>query len=249
MFAHQSKIQQALGLEVPPVAMGIPSTAGASGRQEDIYALHFRKKPERVEKNLERSLAVAFGQALRILDSVPKALPLDIITTEFVDGKDVRKVETLEKEDIGGYYDVGVEFKPDEEMEQARRLMMYRALYDSPSGPKVSWKTLLIKGLGMSEEEADEEIDESLVDTAMRTNPLLANIAVEEAMRELGLEKQLAELKKAGQPLIPSGLSPMPGGQQRAFTGSGESRESVRQMFAPEAGGVGRTPPQTGGGI
>jgi hypothetical protein len=250
MFHHQARIQGALGLEAPPVTLGVPSTASASGRQEDIYSFHFKRKPDKLQKNVERALAIALGLCLRAIETIPGLLPIDIRTVEFVDGQTIRKEETVTKEDIDGFYECKVEFKPDEELEQGRKLMMFRALHDSPSGPKVSWKTLLTEGLGWPEEKAEEEIDETLAETAIRTNPLLANIAVEEAMEGLGLQRYLNELKSQGQELMTTGLAPIRSGQPRAFTGNPESRDVVRQMLMQEAGGtVRKPPPSTGGGL
>jgi len=241
VLVYLGKIDGMLEMETPPVISGVPSTADASGRQEDIYTAAFRKKPEQIEKKLERALATALGQALRILDTIPGLLPLTVVSLEYKDGSYGQKEEKITKEDIDGYYGCKVEFKADEELEQGRKLMLYRSLYEMPSGPRISWKTLLVKGLGMTEEEANDEIVEATVDRVMHDNPMMDNITAEEAMKKLGMETYLAKAQQEGMPLV-GGMQPP--GSPRTFTGQPGNE---RQTFNQEAGGQVRRPPMTGG--
>jgi hypothetical protein len=243
MFAQGARLRARLGLEAPPVAFGMASTGEASGRQEDIYSFHFSTKYRKSIINLSRAYATALSLCLQLVDTIPGALPIAVDTVEIVDGKRVRKQETI----IDSYYRCKVELKPEDELTGSRELMKYRMLANEG---RISWKTLLVKGLGMSEAEADEEIDEALAEQAWRTNPMLGEIIIREAMERLGLQRQLQELdeqaKLAGKQAtvaMPAGLIPERRGEPRRFTGNPLARESIRQMLM-EAGGVIRKPPE-----
>ena len=241
MFHHVALLNARLGLDMPPVSQGIPSTSQDTGRLADIQGSHYGTRFKKSVHNLERALATTLGLCLRIIDTVPAVLPIDIDTLEFQDGKYIRKSETVTKEDIGEYYKCRVELKADDEIEQGRTLMLYRALLNEG---RVSWKTALVKGLGMTEAEADEEIDEALAEAAYRNNPIIADMVIREAVERQGGQRYLQQLQ--GQPLMPGGLIPERRGEPRSFTGNPESREAVRQMMG-EAGGTIRTQPQMGG--
>ena len=121
--------------------------------------------------------------------------------------------------------------------------MLYRTLINEK---RITWETFLVKGLGMTSDEAKEEIINTIADEITKTNPVLADALAEDVLTAAGAGRQVQELRKQGLPLIPGGLMEDRQGQPRSFTGNPESQSSVRQMF--EAG-QDRTPPlSTGGG-
>ncbi len=244
MFMQLMEINNALDIETPPVTQGVPSAAGASGRQEDIYTAQFKRKPNKIQKNVEWLLSRLFSLALRIIDTQPID-PISVETIEFVNGENIRKLETVTKEDIDGYYGCSIEFKPDKDVERSGQVMLYRTLANEG---RVSWKTLLMEGLGMTEDEAEDEMAEATADTVIRTNLTAANIAAEEAFEKMGMQRFSNEMKAQGIPLVGGELMPRRQGQPRNLTGIPESRGAVRQMTTESSGNpTRRAPPSTGG--
>lgn len=239
MFHHAAMIRARLGIEMPPVALGIPSTSEATGRQEDIYLAAYRARSISMTHNIERALGVALGMCLQIIDTVD-ALPLTVDTVEFSNGKYIRKQEEITKEDIGGYYKCRVELKPEDELERSRNLMLYRALRDAPTGSLVSRETVLVKGLGLSEEEAQEELDKVTVEQVM--DALIPDIEAGEAMERLGEERYLKLIAERAKTMTQQPQT------ARSFTGNPASREAVRQMLLETPNPLRQPPPSTGGG-
>jgi len=244
VFAHLAGIKSSLDIETPPVTQGVPSMAGASGRQEDIYTTQFKRKPNKVQKNVEWLLSKLFSRALQIIYTQPVD-PIWVETVEFVNGKNIRKLETVTRGDIDGYYGCTIEFKPDKDVERSSEIMLYRTLANEG---RVSWKKLLMEGLGMTEAEAEDEMAEAVADQVIRTNLTAANIAAEEAMTKMGMGRYVDEMKAQGMPLIGGELMPQRQGQPRNLTGNPESRGAVRQMTTESTGNPARSaPPSTGG--
>ena len=236
MFARVAQLRGRLGLDAPPLMSGAPSGAGASGRREDILAELIKEKYEKLINNFTRALAKALGMYLRILDKTPGLLPITIRATKIIDGQSVRLESQITKEDIDGYYECSVKLEPDEAIKKARNAMLYRALAKEN---RVSWKTMLMKGLGYSEVEADEEINETLAEMAWKTNPVLLEMVLQEAAEEAGMGQRLAELKQRMQ-------QQGEGTQPRNFvTQEPGSSGAVRQMT--NESNIAREQPDTGG--
>jgi hypothetical protein len=185
---HLGQIRGALGVETPPVSMGLPSTSRATGRQEDIYVEQYGSKYEKLTNNIERMWATALGMGLRVLEIVPALLPITVRVTTTLDGKEIGKEETIDKKDIDGYYDCQVKLQA---KDTGRDYMKYRLL---ASEGRVSWETLLIEGLGWTQDRAKQEIINALVETAWRTNPKLLDMVLREAMEEAGRSKLLRQM-------------------------------------------------------
>jgi len=189
---HLSQIRSALGLETPPVSMGMPSTSRATGRQEDIYVEQYGRKYRKLIQNVERMWATALGMGLRILENVPALLPITVRATVLKDGKPVAQEETINKEDIGGYYDCAVELRAEDEITRDRQVQLGRLLINEG---RIDWRTFLTEFVGWTEDKAEEVILQTLADQAI-LSPQFINITMKEALEKLGMQKHIEELEK-----------------------------------------------------
>jgi len=193
LFQHLYQIRQALGSEIPPIMQG-QTAADATGRLADIQYEHASTKYVRLVRNLEICLSQLLGMALRILEVTPGALPLTIKATTVSKGETIVTEEVIEKSDINKYYDCRVELNPEKDIQSDREVMLGRTLYKEQM---IGWKKMLMDYMHMTEDEAEDTIAEALAEQAVATNPLLAQMRVEEAMQMIGATKQLQELKRA----------------------------------------------------
>lgn len=200
MYNHLYQINAQLGLEVPNVAMGIPSTSRATGRQENIYAEQYSRKYKAFKGNLAEALATALGMGLRIVEwrlkEFPQTTKITVKATEIKDGKETPKEELITAEDIGGCYDCRVEFKEDDSTAQDREFTKYERLAGQG---RVSWKALLVQGMAYTEDEAEEEINETLAEMAWRTNPELMGMVLTEALERAGQHALLRKMQEKAQ--------------------------------------------------
>jgi hypothetical protein len=196
MYQHLYQIRSALGVETPAVSMGMPSTSRATGRQEDIYSEAYSRKYRTFKNNQEKALATALSMGLRIVDTVPDLLPITVRATVIEDGKTISKEEQITKSDIGKCYDCRVEFKSDDELIENKNFIKYERLAGQG---RVSWKTLLVKGLNYTEDDADEEINEALAEKAWREDPTLLGIVLSEALEQAGQHSLLRRMQQQGQ--------------------------------------------------
>jgi hypothetical protein len=246
-FAYLNRLDYELGLEVPPAAMGMASTSRATGRQEDIYLEVYRGKYRIFLANIERALARALGLGLRIVEyqlkNFPKTTKITLRSTYVEEGKEVIKEELLAAEDIDGDYGCKVEFKPDKELIQDRKIMLYRTLAGEG---RVSWKTMLMEGMGYSEDEAEDEIDETLAESAWRTNPELLGMVLTEAMEKSGHGDLLRRLEQDSQRRA-GGMGQQMGQMRPSEATNPVAPEILRQVLGESPVGARRSP--TGGGM
>jgi hypothetical protein len=244
MFQHLYEIKQSLGYDLPPVAFGLPSTSRATGRQEDIYSEHYRKKFSKLITNAERALATILGLELRYLEA-SGSFPITVRATVIDEkGKKFRQEETITAKDIGGYYDCTVQLKAPNELEQDKKIMLYRGLMNES---RVSWKTGLIKGLGYTEDEAEDEINEVLAEQAWRTNPALLNMVFEEALEDAGMGRLLDKVREKTRmaQAAQQSLEGMPKGQVRPSEAKNPfAKDVVRQRIGEQPYGIRQSPEQ-----
>ena len=188
---HLSQIRAALGVETPSVSMGMPSTSRATGRQEDIYVEQYGRKYRKLIQNVEKMWATALGMGLRILYNIPALLPITVRATMLKDGKPVNQEETIEKTDIGRYYDCTVELRAEDEITTDRKVQLGRLLINEG---RIDWRTFLTEYVGWTEDKAEEVITQTLVDQAI-FSPQFINITIKEALEKLGMQKHIEELE------------------------------------------------------
>ncbi len=192
LATHLYQIRQALGMDLPPIMSGVASGSRTSGRLEDISYEHIQKKWSRLITNLETALSIILGMGLRILDTIPEALPITVRATSIKDGETINEEYKITKEDIDGYYECKVKLNPEEAVEADRKVMLYDRLADKK---RVSWKRFLVEGMGKTEDEAEDIMAEAIAETAIFNNEMMTNIVVQEAMSQQGMTKQLEVLK------------------------------------------------------
>jgi hypothetical protein len=257
MYQHLYQIRSALGLETPNIAMGLPSTSRATGRQEDIYAEQYTKQYRTLRNNLAKATAQTLSMALKILDTVPGLLPITVRATTLKDGKEIREEETVTKNDIDGYYECRVEFRAEDEITEDRLINMGRLLVGEG---RIDWRTFLIDYCGYSQEKADEVINQTIADKAIFSEPLMG-IIVQEAMEKAGMEHYLQAMQQQtqmqagqgqstggqgmlqGQPVIQGGTQ----GQQIQRPSEAQNpiaRDIIRQVLEQTPVGIRRSPTQ-----
>ncbi len=245
-FHHLNKIQAALGLEVPPVASGQASSSRSSGRLEDILGYQFARKHVKLTHNIERALEVTLAMCLRTVEKISGMLPLTVETEKIENGRKVSKEEEVTKEDIDNYYTCKVELKADKDIEDDRNIMLGQKLVD---GGRISWRTFLIKYMGYTEDESDDEINESLCEKIMLTNPAIADVVARESLERQGLQRLIKELdaqaQAQGQTRALMSRGPIMEGKQvrPGEARDSTSREVVRQQLNETPVGV-REPPR-----
>jgi hypothetical protein len=196
LFAHLAQIERALEVESPSLLSGFPQTSKTTGRQEDIEYSHIQRKYASLIFNLEESLEAVLGMCLKILDTVPQALPVNYKAVVEKDGQKVEKTEDITKEDINGNYDCDVKLNPDEDLEDTIDFQKYRMLV---SEGRISWKEFLIKGCKKTESEAEDIMADAIAEQTIMTNPQMQLIRVQEALERMGAQKYLKILEQQAQ--------------------------------------------------
>lgn len=225
LIFHLSQIRGALGLETPPVSLGMPSTSRATGRQEDIYAEQYGRKYRKLIDNVERMWATALGMGLRILETVPTLLPITVRATVLEDGKQVRKEETVTKADIDGYYDCKVELRAEDAIAHDRKVQLGRLLVNEG---RIPWVEFLTEYAGYTNDKAEELITQTLVDQAI-FSPQFINITIKEALEKLGMTKHIKELEEK---------AAMQAEMQQGLGGMGAPARRPTEARNPEAAGI-----------
>ena len=191
LFQHLYQIRARLQQELPPIAFGMPSTSRATGRQEDVYQGVFGKQYAPFVHNIEAGLSTVLGMGLRILDTIPKILPITNRVTMWKDGQEVRQTEKIEKKDIDGYYDLNVRLDPDEAIEASRNAMLYKGYWESGLVDK---KTVLMEGLKKTNDEADKIINKRIADDYIMTNPVMGEAISRKAVELSGMGDILRQM-------------------------------------------------------
>ena len=193
VFRHYDRIQAQLGIENPSILNGVAGSSRVSGRQEDIEYGHISKRYEKLVRNLEEALSATMSNVLRILDTIPMALPITVRFEIIQDGVKVSKEEILTKDDIGGYYGCTVKLNPDEAVEDDQKFMKYRMLVNEG---RISWKKFLVNGCNMTEWEADDQIAEALAEQSIISDPLMKSVRTQEALEHMGMERYIQKAQQ-----------------------------------------------------
>lgn len=190
------KLQADLGMEVPPALLGLP--AGSSGRMQDMTYSQAMKFFAVQVRNTEFALATVFGMALRMCEEVPNLYP-----------------EELKTGDIDKNYEVVIKLQGDDPTEQDRMRTMGSRLYQMG---QIDLKTNLTKYQGYTDEDAEDIMENILVDNVMRNNPIIAQIMGQHIAQRMGA------LQEYNQALV-GGASPMGAGTPQFGSQGGQPRE------------------------
>ena len=242
LYSHLAQIRGALGVELPPVSMGMASGSRTSGRLEDILGEHYQTKYNKMVSNIERSLSTALGIGLKLLEE-SDILPITVRMSIVEGDSSVNKEEVITKQDIDGYYDCKVELKAPDILANDRKAMLYRTLRNERH---IDWETLLTEGLGYTQEKAGDIITQTIADTFFLEDPTMRGIVVREALETLGMQKYLKEIEEDQdkQQEIKAGLDQAPqGGSTRPSEARNPSASGItRQMLDQTPVGVRNSP-------
>ena len=100
--------------------------------------------------------------------------------------------DEIQKNDIGGNYDLTIKLEVDDPVERDRRMVAGRVLVES--GMR-SLRTFLMTDVGMSSEDADREIDEILAEKIMFQSPDIAAFMGFKAAEKSGMADELEQYK------------------------------------------------------
>jgi len=225
LFAHLSQVRGALETENPSLLSGVPSTSRATGRQEDIEFGHISKGYAELIYNLEEALSVVLGMVLRVIDNIPQALPISSWGTVNKNGTEVFTEERITKDDIGGFYDCKVSLNVDKDSMDNADFMKNRMMVNEGH---ISWKRYLMDGKKMTESEAVDEMTETIAERTILTNPTLEAIRAQEAIKQIGAERYLAEIQNQNEEQ----------GQMSQALGGRSPKYRPSEAKNPEAAGI-----------
>jgi hypothetical protein len=164
-------LQAQLGKKIPASLMGMP--AAESGRLQDLlYSAAMSAFGANI-MDMENSIATAIGMGLRICDKLMRD-------------------DVVKSKDLNGNYTVKVELRPEDPVDRDRKIMAGRTMVSS--GLR-SIRTFLIKDVGMTQDEADDEIDEILAEKYLLQSPDIAQLIEIRAAEKSGMAQDLQALQ------------------------------------------------------
>ncbi len=176
-YAYADRISSDLSMEFPMPLRG--TAGGTSGRQEDILRSSGLSIYDTAVHNTAQLWAKGFYQALKVSDALPDMLP------QGVTGDDIERCR-----------EVIVDLRTEDKIQRDREITMGRVLVNEG---KRSLKTFLMQDMRLTEEEADNEIDEILAEKYMLENPEIAAFLGFKATQKSGMAEELDQWKQANQ--------------------------------------------------
>lgn len=174
MSERLQQVQMDIFRRNPFVTSGFPS--GSSGRHEDVVASAAMRRYDTVIENTENAVAVAFEFGLRnICGNLPDWKP-----------------KGLNKGDLGADFQLRVELKAPDPIEEDRLSLMGRSMVQMG---QLSLRTNLIRFQGYTADEADEEIDEILAERYMFQSPDIAELMQLRAAEKSGMIEDIQAVK------------------------------------------------------
>ncbi len=167
-FAYADRIRVDLGMEYPAPLQGAGGTS--SGREANILSGNALALYDCALENTSLIWSKAFYKALKIIDAV-ELLP-----------------NALKTSDIKRISEIKLDLQSDDPVARDRQITMGSVLVNDG---KRSLKTFLMKDMRMTEEEADEEIDNILTDKIMLQSPEIAAFLGYKAAQKSGMADEL----------------------------------------------------------
>uniref|UniRef100_A0A6M3XX61 Uncharacterized protein n=1 Tax=viral metagenome TaxID=1070528 RepID=A0A6M3XX61_9ZZZZ len=178
VLMYSAQKEAALSQEDPPILTG--SGQWGSGREADIVGGYAKGYYDALVENIEDMWATAIGTlGLQMIEKLPDMYP-----------------PGLNKTDINGNYQCKVELKADDPIERGRSIAQGSRLKDAGL---ISHKKFLIEHYGMTEEEADNEIDEIIVEDVTINDPVIRAIYGRRMAEKMGWQDEYEMLRKQGQ--------------------------------------------------
>ena len=204
IFAWHDRIQASLGRKIPDVLAGVPQ--GETGRLQDISYSTAMRKWEGVVAGDENQWATALGMALRMCDTMPKLMP---------DG--------ISSDDLKKNYVVGIELRADDPLETARKsadgdMKQEKGIID--------WETNLVKYQGFTQADAEEVMDNAVIDRVVFDPVSLRMLALQNA-KERGMEEEYLAIEAQMQGETQGGVGSQGGPPRRGNIRTEQGREQV----------------------
>jgi hypothetical protein len=180
MLAQWQSVKAEIMQRYPFLTMGFPM--GSSGRHQDLVATAAMRRYDTVIENTESAFATAFEKAFEIIKKIP-GMP----TPDF-----------LREGDLDAKFKCRVQLRAPDPVEEDRKLVAGRA---SVQLGQRSLRRHLIEDRGMTEDEADDEIDEILAERYMFQSPDIAELMQIRAAEKAGMAEDIQALKARRQEL------------------------------------------------
>lgn len=180
VFQHSERIERYL-TEDDPLVLGGVRTGESSGRQTDILGSWASKRYDKFVANIQNLFSTGLEMALKIVDTIPNAYPKE-----------------LKENDINENYACTVELKSDNPLDRDRLVTQGSRLL---ANKQMSFKSFLIECRGLTSEQAQDEIDQILIDEATIFNPMFSEMIGLEFAKERGLESRFENIRKRRQQL------------------------------------------------
>jgi hypothetical protein len=186
VFQYLNSIQADLALETPVVFSSV--AVGVGGRQQDMVRADSLKRYKPIITAAERAWSTAFSLTLQILDTVPAFYP-----------------DKLKEGDIGGDYNCKIELKNEDPAEAERLSLRGNRMYAEKVIPLEENHT---KYQGYTQSKSKQLITDMIVDEATIGNPLFRQVVGRAAIKQLGMEDEMAEVENAQGGMTASGMTP-----------------------------------------
>ena len=174
LYNRLSQIQNEIVQRCPYLAAGFPM--GTSGRQDDIAFMAAKRAYETVIENTENEWATALEIGLKYICKLDGYRP-----------------PRLKESDLDADFQVRVKLKAPDPIEEDRLSLSGRTQVQMG---QLSLRSNLIKFQGLTEDEADDEIDEILAERYMFQSPDIAEYLQVKAMEESGMYEDVQALKQ-----------------------------------------------------
>jgi len=174
MYASHAALKMEIAQRNPFIMAGFP--LGTSGRHEDITQMAAMGRYDTVVENTENAFATAFEMALKICGS-------DIIA----------RPEGLTKKDLQTGFKCSVKLKAANLIEEDRQSNMGSRQF---ARKEISLKSNLMKFQNYTEDEAEEEITNILVENLTIFNPDVAAVMGMIGAKEMGMEEYIEEAQR-----------------------------------------------------
>jgi len=206
MYMHLAQVRQDLAQMNPLIS--IPG--GTSGRQDDKIRSYGLARHATVVENTSNAVATMLEKSLQICKVIPDWKPAK-----------------LNKGDLDTDYQIRVDLKTPDPVEADRMSLMGRTMVQMG---QMSLRYNLIHFQGMTEDEADEEIDEMLAERYMYQSPDIAELMQVRAAEKSGMLEDIQALK-ARRMELEKKVKEFPLGAQ---TGSQGGEPRVGNIKSPE---------------
>lgn len=226
-------------LAAPPNVLGAVKPAGVySGMLQEDLMSSAKSMYKDAFQNIEEALSVSMGMGARIVDRVYN-FPVAIKNFASEESKTYLQIQPS---DIKGLYDCEVKLLAEPPEANDVRKALGKALWQ---GGAISLHRFLTEYCDMSEKEAEDEMAQIRAETAMN-EPVVREVLAKDAMKQLGMNQQLAiinQIQQQANAMKRGGggggvISPIPPNQTGEGMGVMEDALRTGNRATSEMGGV-----------